>query len=938
MKYSYQILIAIFLLISQSNLFAQCPAPIKVSIDNIITTESRCNTSGTATIQASNGIPPFTYSIISGPVLASPQSTNLFQALSQGNYVVLVTDNCNESVTQNFSITGSYETPELNVSLQSPTCQGGSNGTVTIDVTKGREPFSYSLINPSPIIAGPQSSNIFTNLVAGNYTCKVTDSCNNFQTRNFTLLDGVPQNLNISNTNLKYKACDSFAIPFYISNNSFAPLNFPITVTLTISNNLPITKIISSSVDPIFLYDSFLIRHHHITGTADITTMTATDACGNTTTFSNPQFFMTYLDMYPSEYAVSGCSRQFTYKLDDLKDNSSPYLTPHCNTISYTLISPANVVLATQINNSTFTGYPPGIGYKVIREDCCQKDTLVFTWKETPPLNIIYEVSSQYTCKENTSGLKMVISLGSIAPLTVTLVSGPPSITFPDGTIKNYVYPDTIVKKDPTGGLILNYLTVGTYRFETIDTCGQVFNFNVTVKPSDLRHSSVSTKVERGCVNDNKIIYTTKSNTGAFFAPEPGSANLDVTEVSGSSRVINQDDYKDSVINLAPGTYHLNYHYDNAWRQSSIPIRYVKGMETMSCDSIIDTTIVPLYTQPLFTTPLAIAVCNETRNVALLPDSSKGVPPYQYQITAGPITTAVQNSPVFPNLVKGVYTFRMADLCGNSYSSSIAIDTLVFPDIATIGDPCKGGSVIFKAPSSPYYFYLWERPNGTFSIKDTLMINEIADADTGYYKLTIISLINGCSDSKTRTLHFNYCFPVPVKLVSFNGFMKDNAAVLSWQTTNEMNAAYFYIESSNDGIHFTQLQKINALNSDNNSYSYTDNKNLNAVNFYRLAQYDKDGKVNYSGIIKLSSINYALITVGPNPVKNTLTIQWQSKQNISSTINISDASGKLIINKKVLLVKGNNLISLPMQSIADGTYIATLKNKDVLKNIKFVKQ
>src|SRR5688572_8579880 len=78
---------------------AQCPAPVPLSINPVVTTESRCQSSGTATIQVTGGTAPFTYSITGGPVLAPAQSSNVFQSLQSGNYTVQVTDNCNTTRT-----------------------------------------------------------------------------------------------------------------------------------------------------------------------------------------------------------------------------------------------------------------------------------------------------------------------------------------------------------------------------------------------------------------------------------------------------------------------------------------------------------------------------------------------------------------------------------------------------------------------------------------------------------------------------------------------------------------------------------------------------------------------------------------------------------------------------------------------------------------------
>lgn len=80
------------LLLFTQDSFAQCPAATPLSITNVITTESRCQASGTAEVQLTGGTAPFTYSIIAGPALFPAQSSNLFQSLEPGNYTVRVTD------------------------------------------------------------------------------------------------------------------------------------------------------------------------------------------------------------------------------------------------------------------------------------------------------------------------------------------------------------------------------------------------------------------------------------------------------------------------------------------------------------------------------------------------------------------------------------------------------------------------------------------------------------------------------------------------------------------------------------------------------------------------------------------------------------------------------------------------------------------------------
>src|SRR5581483_1522005 len=77
---------------------AQCPAASPLVISSISPTESRCAASGSATVSASGGSTPYTYSITAGPITAAAQSSNVLQSLPPGTYTIQVTDNCNTSI------------------------------------------------------------------------------------------------------------------------------------------------------------------------------------------------------------------------------------------------------------------------------------------------------------------------------------------------------------------------------------------------------------------------------------------------------------------------------------------------------------------------------------------------------------------------------------------------------------------------------------------------------------------------------------------------------------------------------------------------------------------------------------------------------------------------------------------------------------------------
>ena len=130
------------------------------------TTAAVCNQSnGTITATASNGKPPYQFSINGGPY----QSTGIFGGLAAGSYTISVidTENCAAVTIVNVYNSGG---PSLTVSEVDAKCDG-NNGVITATATGGIPPLLFNL-NGGPY----QSSGMFNGLTAGSYNIEVLDS------------------------------------------------------------------------------------------------------------------------------------------------------------------------------------------------------------------------------------------------------------------------------------------------------------------------------------------------------------------------------------------------------------------------------------------------------------------------------------------------------------------------------------------------------------------------------------------------------------------------------------------------------------------------------------------------------------------------------------------------------------------------------------------
>ncbi|PZO28607.1 MAG: hypothetical protein DCE86_11910 [Flavobacteriaceae bacterium] len=131
-----------------------------------IKTDVSCNggSNGTATVSASGGTPPYTYS------WAPSGGTNaMATGLAANTYTVTVTDNNGCQITRTATVNQPAAALSGTISKTDVSCNGGNNGTATVTATGGTTPYSYSW-SPS---GGTNAT--ATGLAAGTYTVTVTD-------------------------------------------------------------------------------------------------------------------------------------------------------------------------------------------------------------------------------------------------------------------------------------------------------------------------------------------------------------------------------------------------------------------------------------------------------------------------------------------------------------------------------------------------------------------------------------------------------------------------------------------------------------------------------------------------------------------------------------------------------------------------------------------
>jgi len=131
-------------------------------------------------LSASGGTGSLEYSLDN----SSYQTSNVFNNLANGDYIFYIKD-ANNCVASTQTITVLVNDIVLTASVTAENnCHDGMNGQITAIVTGGTAPYTYTLNGQTP-----SSSNVFSNLSAGDYTIEVQDANQFIATSNMITID-----------------------------------------------------------------------------------------------------------------------------------------------------------------------------------------------------------------------------------------------------------------------------------------------------------------------------------------------------------------------------------------------------------------------------------------------------------------------------------------------------------------------------------------------------------------------------------------------------------------------------------------------------------------------------------------------------------------------------------------------------------------------------
>ncbi|GIV40449.1 MAG: hypothetical protein KatS3mg033_2249 [Thermonema sp.] len=178
-----------------------------------------------------------------------------------------------------------------------------------------------------------------------------------------------------------------------------------------------------------------------------------------------------------------------------------------------------------------------------------------------------------------------------------------------------------------------------------------------------------------------------------------------------------------------------------------------------------------------------------------------------------------------------------------------------------------------------------------------------------------------------------YFIPLPVEVLSLQAKVVNQSQVqLDWVVANESRLAYYGVERSTDGQQFVEIARIEARNGGETvaAYYHIDPAPHQGVNYYRLRQEEKDGKVSYSKVVAVEVKGEVQqdgrLSVYPNPNSGDEVFVVLPFGGVkSATVRLYDMTGRLVQLKQ--LTDGTQTLRLQFaQKPQAGVYLLSVQN------------
>jgi hypothetical protein len=226
------------------------------------------------------------------------------------------------------------------------------------------------------------------------------------------------------------------------------------------------------------------------------------------------------------------------------------------------------------------------------------------------------------------------------------------------------------------------------------------------------------------------------------------------------------------------------------------------------------------------------------------------------------------------------------------------------------------------------------------SISKTFVVYILTDLiaeSSEYIKILLTDPINASVGKTLSTITVLDNAPMPVELMSFEVQCLDKSNNITWITASEKNSKNFILERSFDGLNWQQIYETEAAGNSQDEivYSFEDARINGSICYYRLNQYDIDGKSKQYGPISSNcKTNFVKPTLFPNPCNGDFYVSIFSEGNNNIEVKLLNLSGVLLEEQTFSLSDETRMIHFSNLNIPSGIYLVDV----LIGNQKYIQK
>lgn len=180
-------------------------------------------------------------------------------------------------------------------------------------------------------------------------------------------------------------------------------------------------------------------------------------------------------------------------------------------------------------------------------------------------------------------------------------------------------------------------------------------------------------------------------------------------------------------------------------------------------------------------------------------------------------------------------------------------------------------------------------------------------------------------------------------LVSFRGVNKNKSIELLWKIEQSNNVRSIAVERATKAMKFVEINevKVDGESTSQVNYSFIDHAPEASTQLYRLKMTATSGEIHYSNILvfRLENETGRDFGIYPNVIQNTMNMQITTDKAATALVQITDYSGRVMMQTNVLVHEGSNNIALHnMSALTKGGYVVFMRVNNTTFTKKIIKQ